>query len=182
MQKTVKPILFSGPMVRAIKEGFKTETRRVMRPQPALEKMWFDGMRWKWKMYLGPTVGHDLPVSPYGVIGGTLWVREKFTIYYDDLDLDKNGYVVYAADTWYEDSLKGSWKPSIHMPRKYARLFLKIEDMWIEPLQDISEESVHNEGLDNLSDFKHLWDEINGKRGYSWDKNPWVWVIKFKVK
>jgi len=91
------------------------------------------------------------------------------------------------------------WKPSIHMPREAARLFLTVKDIQVERLQDITEEDVIAEGIKNVfkhhahhdgctgiaitanhkGQFRDLWDSINKKRGYGWDVNPWVWVVKF---
>jgi hypothetical protein len=95
------------------------------------------------------------------------------------------------------------WKPSIHMPRKAARLFLTVKNIRVERLHDITEEDAMAEGVGNDEDpywkpscndpdsggsptykksFEYLWDLINSKRGYGWDTNPWVWIVEFERK
>ena len=81
------------------------------------------------------------------------------------------------------------WRPSIHMPRWASRLFLEVTDVRVERVQEVSEEGAIAEGmqmvgpaaLSDRTSFAHLWDTINAKRGYSWESNPWVWVIEFRV-
>lgn len=130
-------------------------------------------------------------------IGNILWVRETF---------DKVTYeFVYKADdnSGYEFLSAIRWKPSIHMPKVAARIFLEVTNIKVERLKDISEEDAIAEGVFQHSDygstgyvhygrtdealtdidavysFETLWDSINGKD--SWEKNPWVWVYDFKV-
>ena len=87
------------------------------------------------------------------------------------------------------------WKPSIHMFHKYSRITLEITEISVERVQDITEAAAIAEGVDAVSmadhprqatmsrkaDFKQLWDSINKKRGFGWESNPWVWVVKFEV-
>lgn len=89
------------------------------------------------------------------------------------------------------------WKPSIHMPKKAARIWLRVEDVRCEALHDISEEDAKAEGVKSTAEitpdgsdytglyatewFSRLWDSINKSRGYGWNKNPWVWVVKFEL-
>lgn len=113
-------------------------------------------------------------------------------------------HVVYAAD-YSDGSWAGAWRPSIHMPRTAARLFLKITDIRVERLQDITEEDAKGEGIRaftkdgelykycHIDDFvwrdgvrtakeafQNLWDSIGAKSGNEWDVNPWVWVVEFE--
>ena len=175
-----RPILFSAGMVRALLDGRKTQTRRIIKPQPAYidEK----GTAYQAVSIDEPSNLEYHPAQyPYGQPGDLLWVRESFTMY-DDQPLYKTGK--------HDDMMK--WKPSIHMPRWASRLTLKIKEIRVERLQDISNEDAVAEGIGTpldmryaaLDEFKPLWDSINAKRHhgkYAWDKNPWVWVIVFEV-
>jgi hypothetical protein len=153
---TERPILFSAPMVRAILAGKKTETRRAVKPQP-------DGLFIPWKRF-----------CPYGEIGDHLWVRETFC-------RTGAGVTIYRADSKtdqpYWTLLK--WKPSIFMPRWASRITLGIVDIKVERLQRITRAGIEVEGFASMEDFIELWNMIHKKDGMTFDKNCWVWVIKF---
>lgn len=171
------PILFSGEMVKAILERQKTQTRRIMKPQPDFSQVRFNGR--KWEMYLGYPVGHGAPKCPYGEPRSRLWVRETFC--YESI---VNRRVVYKADgfiPWNNSEMNGVWRPSIHMPRWASRITLTIKDTRFEPLQSITEADAIAEGFACVADFSRLWDGINAKRGYPWESNPFVWVIEFEA-
>lgn len=188
-----RPILFSGKMVKAILEGRKSQTRRVMKPQPkgltGAGSLWFD------PPYKGLIYDNNegqpslLALSPYGRPGDRLWVRETFsgrrTI---DGRLHYDLPVLYKADGVLADASCG-WKPPIFMPRWASRITLEITKVRVERLADISEDDAVKEGVDFFQvspdgngcfkeSFKILWDSINGKK-YPWDSNPWVYVIEF---
>ena len=177
------PILFSAPMVKAILDGRKTQTRRVIKPQPYI------------------TVGTQPPdwpkkypeLCPYGVVGDRLWVRETWA-QLKGSSIDDDG-LWYRADgefpSFIEDELC-KWKPSIHMFRKYSRITLEITDIRVERVHDISAMDCISEGIprsdrsdvadrvyEERNEFNMLWDSINGKK-YPWVSNPWVWVVGFK--
>lgn len=193
-QTTVKerPILFSGPMVRAILDGRKTQTRRVMKPQPEYRAK--RKLQWSWgtRQWLNGHTPTDHckhcsmwnSENPYGQPVDRLWVRETFAVCADN-------NIFYKADgkpdPW--DGIK--WKPSIHMPRKASRITLEITGVRVERLQDISPTEACKEGIFEdgnycsepplpypVATFKKLWNSINGPG--SWVANPWVWVIEFK--
>lgn len=194
---TEKPILFSGPMVRAILEGRKTQTRRVVKPQPTTHL----GMNCErigissrgGKSMLDVAIGRDSygligSMCPYGRNGDRLWVRETCTISqpYTDV-LDNTRSVYYAADGVRHEGVKTT--PAIHMPRWASRLTLEITGVRVERLQQITCVDCLAEGLtaDDVPELKDwrdayqlLWDKLNAKRGYGWDKNPFVWAIEFK--
>jgi len=189
-QKKEKPILFSGPMVRAILDGTKTQTRRLVKMQPGYAHV----MRYCAGDLAARQIGacrwEDVRV-PYGKPGDRLWVKE--THRFDGLDtkiaIAKRDFesVQYRAD---EDDKFVTWRPSIYMPRWASRITLEITDVRVELLQDITEIDAMNEGV--FADipnetpwpmmpsdaFCHLWESINGPD--SWAQNPWVWVISFK--
>ena len=140
---------------------------------------------------------------PYGEVGDRLWVREnlllkreKGTPYFDALYADgvhfesdinahnDNDEWFMSYRNWYDSGKSTQIIPSIHMPRWATRIFLEITNIRVERMQDISESDAEAEGTNcdrtYREDFKNLWDSLNAKRGFGWDKNPWVWVVEFK--
>lgn len=189
-----RPILFSAPMVRALLYGSKTQTRRVVKPQ---HLKFFDQSATD---MLGAWSKRPMP---YGKPGDRLWVRETWAHDAESLEqcrasledaMGGGRYGPYyratesAPDTLY-------WKPSIHMPRWASRITLEITGVRVERLQNISKADAIAEGLTSNSGlyaspgqmwqidprkaYSNLWESINGPG--SWDANPWVWVIEFKV-
>jgi len=193
-------------MARAILEGRKTMTRRVIKPQPVA--LGDEGRRtsysWRGGIYalqFYPDRSDILDRCPYGQPGDRLWVREAWL--YDDYmhdmtegvpDLPGGAYshrLVYRASNPDYPMTIGSerWHPSIHMPRWASRILLEIASVRVERVQDISDTDAEREGvggndpggmLSFREHFRELWDSINAKRGYGWDTNPWVWVVEFK--
>lgn len=195
-----RPILFSAPMVRAILEGRKTQTRRIVKhpieshPVRHMEGGAFfkcvNGEEW-WVKF------------PYGKPGDRLWVRETWRAFKDNSLYEEPGTEVdYRATpaSWAKGS-DAPWKPSIHMPRWASRINLEITAVRVERLQDISAKDIIAEGavdrphvdrfgrnpvsafdgkvyLDLLSLWAAGWESINGPG--SWGANPWVWVVEFK--
>jgi len=209
------PILFSTPMVQSIQEDRKTKTRRTR----GLEDLVIDtesGYVYNGKGNIQldiHTWKQDiLRFCPYGNIGDVLWVRETWGLnYFGSIQYyhlkyksiePKNADILYKADVKeFDVLLEKKWKPSIHMPKAAARIWLEIIDVRVERLQDISEEDAIAEGVylhkgtgdlykfyiqgrDNIvtdtaiKSFASLWISINGQE--SWSKNPWVWVVSFK--
>lgn len=195
-----RPIIFSSPMVRAILDGRKTQTRRVI----------------KEKLMRGE--GAHVNNCPYGKPGDRLWVRETWSKAKSPMSSE----VFYRADgepkgKQYPLSFverESRWRPSIHMPRWASRILLEVTNVRVERLHDISEEDAIAEGLKAItkdgktikygipdrdgypgnddtgwdwcdwnvspvSAYKMLWESINGQG--SWDLNPFCWVIEFKV-
>lgn len=184
-----RPILFSGAMVRAILDGKKTQTRRVVKPQPPADWVpspWpYDGAAWSDRR------------CPYGAPGDRLWVRETWAPISPDEERRpiRECRIEYRADTsaarpggWDEDTddpEAARWRPSIHMPRWASRLTLEVTGVRVERVQDISEDDARAEGVYPYADnprrfFQELWNSINGARGYGWNSNPWVWVVEFR--
>jgi hypothetical protein len=194
-----RPILFTGPMVRAILEGRKTQTRRVIKPQPADDIKphkfpnpnvagWLSSL----KHANGSTTAH---YCPYGQPGNRLWVRETWEANDVDIERKDKSAIEYRATSFVE-TLDG-WKPSIHMPRWASRILLDVVSVRVERVQDMSFNDwvadfapsfVEQEnaratfvGADNQRKMaSEFWDSINAKRGFSWESNPWVWVVEFK--
>ena len=174
-----RPILFSGPMVRAILDGRKTQTRRVIKSR------YKDSFGWgaAKPLILGSQEDFDARYRcPYGKRGDKLWVREAC---YVESTGTANGYgrhILYRATD--QDAPVSKWTPSIHMPRWASRITLEVESVRVERLQDISAKDAIAEGCcDPTSStpkraFEWLWESINGPG--SWEANPWVWVVEFR--
>lgn len=186
-----KPILFNTEMVCAILNGRKTQTRRVIKPQPTNPR--HNNVGW-----LGWDDGHGYRMKPPCDVGDILWVRETWQYVYTCDDYDKcieiTGRYVYFADdpmpfTYWVDTDTGEhkdqmpWRPSIHMPREAARIFLRVTDVRVERLQDIDDDGVVAEGLEIGAQFDDLWNRTvkkSDRARLGWEANPWVWVIEFE--
>lgn len=211
----MKPILFNTEMVRAILDGRKTVTRRIVKPQPVLNGGFWElgGAGWSDTITsLTPIPCHSLynrmPYKPDDI----MYVRETWSTDISDMCYAQTGicpyescdtangrcfrdvYIYKASDDVPEYGIK--WRPSIHMPKEAARIFLRVTNVRIEQLREIKErgpESAHEEGF--LSDvmapggksasrkFADLWDSTvkpSDRDRYGFDANPWVWVIEFE--
>jgi hypothetical protein len=185
-------------MVQAILDGKKTQTRRVVKingcpitsPKESLE-LTKEGLIYHSVCSMS---GYYKPLYQTGDI---LWVRETFCeVPYEHNHVPiKGGHITipkyaYKADS--ERDYTGIWKPSIHMPREAARIFLRVKTVRVERLWDITETDVRKEGFSDHFDietdtfypcgyfFKHTWNSMYAKRGCGWDTNPWVWVYEFE--
>ena len=172
-----KPILMSTPMVRAILDGRKTETRRIIKPQPVSGKKYVNHristIEWV----------EGLPRCPYSV--DRLWVKETFALS-GGIGVKGSETVHYRAN---EDlGFMSIWKPSIFMPRWASRITLKVLGVHVERLHEIDNIGASAEGTPDLRTMENgwdmrrcyleLWEQINGPG--SWLANPWVWVVKFE--
>lgn len=200
-------MIFNGEMVRALLDGRKTQTRRIMKAQPsedftpmnmALEAdykaRWYTPGIVDKDGYLQPAGKEVFGVAnenegyscPFGAVGDRIWVRETWNKY--------GGLLTYRADhDWIDDMRKetvctAKWVPSIHMPRWASRILLEITDVRVERLQSITLGDICKEVGCGLYDFRpatygfqvweELWKSIYGAE--NWQANPWVWVISFK--
>lgn len=197
-EAAARPILFSGPMVRALLAGTKTQTRRLVKgDKPGQPLDWLDaGLL---PVFVSDPDNH---LCPYGAPGDLLIVREQFSgPHYcsgePPRDWGHDSEIWYWADGDPEDGEWSKPKPSIHMPRWASRLTLEVTEVRVERLQDISEADAKAEGceraitLGELIDhqcttgatyrlgYSALWDQINGDG--AWEANPWVWAVSFRV-
>lgn len=188
------PILFSSEMVNAILEGRKSQTRRLVKPQPPIDYDWLgtdtdrsSGEPIFYACWEGEKF-HNVKF-PYGNIGDILWVRERFRKLLDCKTGEFHSFDYYAdMPEDFHKQYPGKWKPSIHMPKAACRIWLEITDVRVERLQDISEKDAKAEGSQTAihsvvktsakNKFGTLWISINGQE--SWNANPFVWVIEFK--
>jgi hypothetical protein len=204
----ISPILFSAEMVRSILTGNKTITRRIVKPMPRIADVkTCDTLDIMYSKF------HELFPDPYGKPGDLLWVRENYrycqpfgpeSLNYQFID-NTTGTPV-PDDMCYKVNDYEKWRPSIHLPKDAARIWLKVLKVRIERLNKINVSDAKAEGIkqidpasvlgstipvylnymdpDSATDepvesFKTLWQSINGAD--NWDENPWVWVIEFEI-
>lgn len=201
----IRPILFNTEMVEGILEYRKFNTRRIVKPQPKKDMKYklgycVDGDKrdiGKFGFGSHECGGHVIYVKPPALVGDILWVRETWSEWTD-------GYV-YKAWTSpftqvgsYPDKMM-KWHPSIHMPKEAARIFLRVTDVRVERLKDMTLDDFLAEGVvlrpEAFNDpenaymqgkelFVHIWDSTIKKEQhdlYGWEANPWTWVIAFEI-
>ena len=205
-----RPLLFTGENIRAIYKNRKTMTRRVIRPQPSDGGLDCctagDGEFSAWQdpgLLLEEHSEDGGPcqrICPYGVTGDLLWVRETWGAWpYAGGGVQLDSVRYRATDNPPEDLHNAwRWRPSIHMPRELSRLTLRIINVRVERVQDITPKDCVAEGIrlvvgdvgkvmigENMVHgtprplFERLWDSINGPRGFWWKDNYWVWVVEW---
>lgn len=207
----LKPILFNAEMVRALLEGRKTVTRRVVKPQPVLDgHLWkLGGTAWSDSVLSVPVMlGHSLyNRAPYQH-GDVLWVRETWCEV-----MGRKGKYLYRAYAGERDDTRdyvishNTWRPSIHMPREAARIFLRVTGVRAERLHEIATIEAQQEGQPECTGgimacggpescfdceasyqnairwFSSVWDSTiksADRATCGWEANPWVWVIEFE--
>jgi hypothetical protein len=198
--KNAKPILFNTEMVQAILGDRKTVTRRVIKPQPIA------GIRKSVFVPSGIEDGHGREIKLLYKVGDILYVRETWQLLPSGFDeIPPEYWYIYKATDELSDECT-RWRPSIHMPKKAARIFLKVTDVRVERLQDITDEDCIAEGIKpvrvpgstnyreerefqiacgiaTIEKYEELWDSTIKKQDldkYGWEGNPWVWVIEFE--
>ena len=197
-------MIFTGNHPQLILDGTKTMTRRTW----GLEKINFypdewvhpyqldvDPNLWTWR---STKTGKVITIKcPYGQVGDLLWVKETWTdLWMSNIDL---GDVIYKATPPNPDFTVTRWKPSLFMPRWASRITREITEIRAERVQEITEKDAKAEGVVALyktapytfgagyiwtphgyrDGFSKLWDSLNAKRGYGWERNIWVWPISF---
>ena len=198
----IKPILFNTEMVRAILDGRKTVTRRLVKPQPPYDVQCplgycTDGYKseiGKFAFGSHKDGGKMIFCKPPYQPGDILYVRETWGEGYEE------GTYIYRADDklaglpTFKESSKLIYHPSIHMPKEAARIWLKVTDVRVERLQEITEEQIGRDGVEveyphvlngeeKRYAFSTLWNSTVKKSDldrYGWNANPWVWVIEFE--
>lgn len=228
----IKPILFNTEMVRAILDGRKTVTRRLIKPQPKSKLCYtFAGSHkkdigrwgypsktahefWREEFKLPDDIAEEelkKKWNPPYHTDDVLYVRETWAPIYPNKESNEVCGYIYEEDSLEEYDNRypdgkdyqwgGKWKPSIHMPKEAARIWLNVNNVRLERLQEITEEQAKAEGAidnrgfihspDNEYDdihtakeyFEQIWKSTIKKTDidcYGWDANPWVWVIEFE--
>lgn len=207
---TERPILFNGEMVRAIFDGRKTQTRRVLKCKKPIVKV-YDASQLEpdifmvdhediYKCHPQSLIDHSHIKCPFGQTGDRLWVRERFC-----RDVESGGWLYRATERSHvilddgdgcsaerkDGSERSPWKPSIHMTREASRITLEITDVRVQRLQDISDADAKHEGYPADRDAIGGTSKIDAWLWFrsrwqsingteSWDANPWVWVVEFK--
>ena len=218
---SMKPILFNTEMVRAILDGRKSCTRRIVKPQQlvgllpdkcknGVPEEFLKEKKFMFKPYCDMTdielinTAYKAPYQP----GDILYVRETWQYLYE-LDgneqvIEDTGKYYYAAtdtipfNTYVDENGvshdHAPWRPSIHMPKEAARIWLKVTDVRVERLQEITTNQIEQEGVETEYPhvlngeekkyaFQNLWNSTIKKSDldfYGWDANPYVWVIEFE--
>jgi len=191
----MKSIIFTGDSIRAIMDGRKTMTRRPIKPQPKIVTAIYPDASIETELLFRN--GDQRIHCPYK-IGQELWVRETFA--HCPTDFKDTKGIIYKADAKYNDYVGGhEWLSPRFMPRWASRITLKITDVRVQRIQEISDEDAIVEGVEvHLDDgvayygplnrghadpriaFKWIWDSIYLKKGMGWDLNPYVWAIAFE--
>jgi hypothetical protein len=194
-----RPILFSAPMVRALLDGTKTQTRRIVKltdsgrvKEPGSPRNWH------------PEDPYASAACPYGAPGDTLWVKETWNSsnqwnVMKPTDMPEGAPIFYGAD-YDAAGLRncGPWRPSLFMRRWMSRITLEVASVRVERLHAITEADAKAEGVEQWNDgawycgvqgfmgyespvgaYRELWESINAKRA-PWASNPWVWVVEFR--
>lgn len=206
---SIKPILFNTDMVRAILDGRKSCTRRIVKPQQLIGMLpdkckngipeeFLKEKKFMFKPYCDMTdvelisTAYQPPYQP----GDILYVRETWGY---PIALNSDKQYIFRADEVAESDFKNDshiWHPSIHMPKEAARIWLNVTNVRLERLQDVTGESALAEGADKyihtngtlnedqtITSFIGIWNSTIKKSDlgiYVWDANPWVWVIEFE--
>ncbi|EPY7253729.1 TPA: hypothetical protein ACN7JV_002601 [Klebsiella pneumoniae] len=198
-------MIFNGEMVRALLDGRKTQTRRIVKGTDGAVKFckeWningeevFVVLGEKDHTGMNPVLG---AIScPFGAVGDRIWVREAFRVHSRATDVATLVYKASERNSWTEQTRRvpvavcnkpatpEKWTPSLHMPRWASRILLEITGVRVERLRSMSQDDARAEGVIAASGpmeaglaFRELWDSIYGEE--SWKANPWVWVIEFK--
>ncbi|EOM9828990.1 hypothetical protein ACNGWT_004992 [Klebsiella pneumoniae] len=198
---TERGMIFNAEMVRALLSGRKTQTRRIIKPQP--EATLSGSLSGKWLSrplngLLLPKIEDIAIHCPFGSVGDRIWVREAFRVHSRATDVATLVYKASERNSWTEQTRRvpvavcnkpatpEKWTPSLHMPRWASRILLEITGVRVERLRSMSQDDARAEGVIAASGpmeaglaFRELWDSIYGEE--SWKANPWVfWVIEFK--
>lgn len=203
-----RPIIFNADMVRAVLDGRKTQTRRIMKNQPVSSKtreddFWFSCNKTRSMVHVSdfiPGNCANLPDAheyfsmccPFGAVGDRLWVREAFRVHSRATDVATLVYKASEQQSWTQQTHRvpiekcnkpaaiDKWTPSIHMPRWASRITLEVTGVRVERLQDISAEDAAAEGITGRAKMHDFGVLWSSIYGDdSWQANPWVWVIEF---
>lgn len=204
----IKPILFNTEMVQAILDGRKSCTRRLVKPEP---QGYFEVS--EEPLYIYDTDGNQGKITPPYQPGDILYVRETWHKYIKRVGKGEScrfaEFYGYRASVANSEDADEPWRPSIHMPKEAARIWLKVTNVRVERLKDMTDNDALKEGAEGvrcdhaglgayactdcmntgwleppLLEFMGIWNSTIKKSDldrYGWDANPWVWVIEFEL-
>lgn len=193
-----RPILMTPENAQKVFEGTKTQTRRIIKPQPNVVHGWNGEYLVTNQIFRDGRPGLK---CPYGIVGDRLWIREAWGMSYIDIvptdrpfieggtwgspsRPNRRQCVVFKAHGAMPDNSPletARWRPSIHMPRWACRSVVEMTEVRVERVQDISEEDARAEGcgyIQTVAEFATLWTSIHGPD--AWKRNDWVFVLTFK--
>lgn len=199
-----KPIIFSAESISAVLSGRKSQTRRVVKPQPVQTPddakngyadgySWGEGKKFVWSKYESLLTDAMARRCPYGAVGDRLWVKEAYFYATGSVD-DGPDLIHYKADASPEllevaESHK-LWNSPLFMPRVASRITLELTEVRVERLQSMTEGDAvaegymyagHGDDWLRADSYRTAWQKLNEKRGFPWESNPWVWKLSFSV-
>ncbi|NGZ18007.1 morphogenetic protein [Vibrio aestuarianus] len=188
------PMIFNTAMVKALLDGRKTVTRRPLNKSVKLKLQDAEQAEEIHSITEPLDKSYVLDFAPVKV-GDLIWVRETFVALghndYEEVsprnrsDIHEFRYKASELDSLANENdweVRGyHWRPSIHMPRYASRLTLKVTDVRIERVQEITPKQAVKEGFNDWTGFAFTWSSIYLNQGLGWGKNPYVWVIEFEV-
>jgi len=180
----MKPILFNTEMVRAILDGRKTQTRRVVKVNLRNDEA-------GWQVITNKHTGEFIRIETYDEWEDEVrWINPPYRpgdiLYVRETWFEYAGQYVYKATAAQPELWNGMWRPSIHMPKEAARIFLRVKSVHPERLQSITRNGAISEGCNAavpIVEFSILWDSTvkpAARERWGWKANPWVWVIEFE--
>ena len=188
-----RSMLFSGEMVCALLAGRKTQTRRLLKPQPTNGED-FVGLYAPGLTAVFSSGGMaDSTVRLPHLPGDRLWVRECFTVTQHDMPVYRADARDARGNRWSsiepgDPAGEVKWRSPVFMPKWASRITLHVTNVRVQRVQEISESDAWAEGMDQRvdatcrEDFADLWNRLHARRGMGWDVNPWVMAISFKTE
>lgn len=178
----MKPIIFNPRLIPGLLAGNVTETRRVVKPQPS---GLFDGFEGEAARFIEPDGWRTY--RPRYQPGDRLWVKETWATQPGHDHIKPSAFapggvtIYYRADGDLETWRVDRWRSPLFMPRWASRISLVVSGVDIRRVQEITRVQALASGVESVAAYRALWDELNGKRGFSWATNPWTWCYRLAL-